>query len=594
MSHADRIRTWRAMDGMGFSLIPLRGKKPVEKDWSRWCREKRPFREMDFRNRNAGVCCGPASDILVVDVDSPELFADWRDENGYRVPETRTHQTGSGLPHFLFKYPSDGRDYGNKSLKKHGFDVRGVGGQVVCPPSTHPSTGLPYRVLRDIPIAEAPKWLLGLYEEPKSTAEPIPSQGRPSPWTGSLDDLRISAETRRLIVEGAPKGQRSEALFSVLMALVGAGLSDDQVIGILEAFPIGQKFRERGNGRVRWIQPQITKARRSCDTSSINNTCVNRGMPSSQKPSKTSPSKPSTGNQRKNMDAVKCRQALSSAVSMLSNAIKEERERHGVTQEGIDFIAELAETYTPPKSGPRQITREIREWVQDGTGTFLTADLSRELNLTARDGILRQATKVLCRLVDEGLIERVGSKRGMYRRIEQSAERIDFMDAPTGNYEVKYPFAIEELVETHPGNLVVVAGSPNSGKTALLLNIARMNQARHEVHYYSSEMGAAELRKRLEKFPMKLSDWRVNFWERSSDFADIVRPDCLNIVDFLEVHEDFWEGRGVLKALHDRLHTACVFSHCKRMWVVMQVSEAHGRSKNPGCTYRWNLEGCGS
>ena len=50
-----------------------------------------------------------------------------------------------------------------------------------------------------------------------------------------------------------------------------------------------------------------------------------------------------------------------------------------------------------------------------------------------------------------------------------------------------------------PGNIIVVAGEQNAGKTAFLLNFVRLNMTRHEMFYYSSEMGASEMRKRLEK-----------------------------------------------------------------------------------------------
>jgi hypothetical protein len=54
----------------GFSLIPLNGKIPTEKGWQKWCVLKRPFKANDFKGRNAGIACGPASKLLVLDIDN--------------------------------------------------------------------------------------------------------------------------------------------------------------------------------------------------------------------------------------------------------------------------------------------------------------------------------------------------------------------------------------------------------------------------------------------------------------------------------------------------------------------------------------------
>ncbi|MCE5249323.1 DNA primase, partial [bacterium] len=102
--------------------------------------------------------------------------------------------------------------------------------------------------------------------------------------------------------------------------------------------------------------------------------------------------------------------------------------------------------------------------------------------------------------------------------------------------------------------VVVIAGEPNAGKTAYLLNVVRMNMARHDIHYFTSEMGAAEFRKRLSNFSdVALDDWRFNPRERSTNFADVIRPDAVNIIDYLEIHEDFYRLGGQIKAVFDRL-----------------------------------------
>jgi hypothetical protein len=78
--------------------------------------------------------------------------------------------------------------------------------------------------------------------------------------------------------------------------------------------------------------------------------------------------------------------------------------------------------------------------------------------------------------------------------------------------------------------------------------------ATHEVHYFSSEMGDRELKKNLRRFNDLLPEhWTVKFHERSSNFADVIRPDAMNIIDFLEVTDDFFLIGKHIKEIFDKL-----------------------------------------
>ncbi len=140
-----------------------------------------------------------------------------------------------------------------------GFDVRGHGGQVVAPGSVHPDTGKKYKILNDRPMAKAPQWLLE-FSKQKAKPKPSPKSNR-TIRTDDIDRLPIKPETRSLIRNGAAKGQRSEAIFTVLGGLIFSGLSDSEIFSIFDQYPIGEKYRELNNGRERWLQPQIDKAR---------------------------------------------------------------------------------------------------------------------------------------------------------------------------------------------------------------------------------------------------------------------------------------------------------------------------------------------
>ena len=108
-----------------------------------------------------------------------------------------------------------------------------------------------------------------------------------------------------------------------------------------------------------------------------------------------------------------------------------------------------------------------------------------------------------------------------------------------------------------PKNSIIVAGESNAGKTEMLLNVAARNMVDHEVVYFTSEMGGAELKERLQNFTEKLpmQMWsHCKFIERASDFDIAIRPDAINIIDFLEVHDEFYKIGGLIKKIFDKLN----------------------------------------
>jgi len=209
------------------------------------------------------------------------------------------------------------------------------------------------------------------------------------------------------------------------------------------------------------------------------------------------------------------------------------------------------------KRHERNLTDEIREFVSLHEGYFDLTSLYTTLQiLTSQEK--NNAGVVINRLCKEGVIRKYGNKRGCYEPvIEQEENIIDLTTADNTCLVIKYPLGVHELVKTMPKNIIIVAGESNAGKTAMLLNIAARNMFDHEVVYFTSEMGGAELKERLqnfvEKLPMQM--WsHCKFIERASDFDIAIRPDAINIIDFLEVHDEFYKIGGLIKKIFDKLN----------------------------------------
>ena len=211
-----------------------------------------------------------------------DLFRRKCEEFGWEVPETFTVKTGKGK-HYYYQYPSDGNKYGNCGKKETlGFDIRGIGGYVVAPGSIHDETGVEYKIINDCDPVPAPEWLKSLCRkmQPKLTLVSGKVTTYPvSECSVDLDAISITNETRQLILEGKPKGERSEAIMTVLNALAFAGLEDGQIYSIFENYPIGEKYREKGSAKTNWLQSQIEKARWFLSKSESQHVADNKDSP---------------------------------------------------------------------------------------------------------------------------------------------------------------------------------------------------------------------------------------------------------------------------------------------------------------------------
>jgi len=217
-----------------------------------------------------------------------------------------------------------------------------------------------------------------------------------------------------------------------------------------------------------------------------------------------------------------------------------------------DILVKIESALKRTERRTQNITADFREWVVLTSGVFLLTDAHKELTLLTRaeKQCLYVGAERLCK---EGIIEKYGNKRGQYRKVEATVEAINYLNAELKKIDLKLPFDIDNNVNIYPKNIIVIAGAPDAGKTALLLNVVEMNMTKHKIFYFSSEMGEQEFKLRLSKFDRDIKTWNFYPFERVSNFADVVKPDDINIIDYLEVHEDFWRIGGMIREIYDKL-----------------------------------------
>jgi len=197
-----------------------------------------------------------------------------------------------------------------------------------------------------------------------------------------------------------------------------------------------------------------------------------------------------------------------------------------------------------------------KQWVRRAKGKFTVSEFSKETgikNIQLRD-------KLLDELVRQKLIERDESRNGWYHRIDTDLQLMDWVTAQVEPYPIWLPLGLNEKAVISPGNIIVVAGETNAGKTAFVLqtiyrNLSTNGGAHGTIRLFNSEMHPAELRGRLLSIDNRVEAWAgLHPYSRTRDFHLVVDPDGLNVIDYLENLDDFWKVGQYIAAVHNALH----------------------------------------
>lgn len=248
----------------------------------------------------------------------------------------------------------------------------------------------------------------------------------------------------------------------------------------------------------------------------------------------------------------------------------------GMTKANILMILEtLAKTCNPPigkqeivticnsalgraERKERNISREVDDFIESTNGYFSVTDCYNVLHAVTKED--KTAVRVALSRQKDKTIEKHGERDGVWKRINGETEFINFdLDEEDETpFPIELPFDLHELVEISEGNIIVVAGEFNSGKTTFLLNILKKNKGKVPIRYISSEMSKSEFKKRFRGFGIPLDFWKqddkTDYVKKSCDFYSVLKPDGINIIDYLEFRDsEYQKGAEYLRQIHDRL-----------------------------------------
>jgi Bifunctional DNA primase/polymerase, N-terminal len=172
---------------------------------------------------NLAIATGAGTGLIVVDLDGDEGAPSWGELTARhgRVP-TFAVRTGGGGLHYYYRLPLDfgGRIGCPTTRLGLGVHIRCQGGYAIAPPSLH-HTGATYRPANDMPVSDAPPWLLELLATaPHTAARPSLPIAVPT----CVDEHPLAARWRRDDIERvrhAAEHTRNNTLFLRSLSVFG-------------------------------------------------------------------------------------------------------------------------------------------------------------------------------------------------------------------------------------------------------------------------------------------------------------------------------------------------------------------------------------
>ena len=224
------------------------------------------------------------------------------------------------------------------------------------------------------------------------------------------------------------------------------------------------------------------------------------------------------------------------------------------------------------------LTGSIREYVLENQGSFTSADLDREFGLTdPKDKDLRR--RACASLQKEMIITKDRRVAGKYHILQQDVDWINLDEVTESYFSMNLPLGLTEMVNLPQKCICVLAGSSNAGKTAILLEILRLNLSQKYGRFYMmSEMGGSEYKQRVSRLPTDINLWKKNVRAAavSSGFDGPIAKfnrDGLTVIDFLEeIDGEYYKITSDIRTIYDALGEGVA-------WVALQkkTESAYGR-----------------
>ncbi len=209
----------------GWNVLPAwpKSKKPALQSWERFQTDRvKEEGLLSWLSRNTQanliIVTGKISGLAVIDIDSKDWAAVMEKLN---LPMTTIVRSAHGI-HLYYKHPGVHVKTCRGIIP--GVDIRGDGGYVIAPGSTH-ETGALYEMLTD--VKDMPMF-------PANILEMLKDDAPKGDWVEASNEQ--ASWVTQLLENGTPKGSRHDSLVRLCCYLFGKSMPSDIVRSILDGW----------------------------------------------------------------------------------------------------------------------------------------------------------------------------------------------------------------------------------------------------------------------------------------------------------------------------------------------------------------------
>ncbi len=177
---------------------------------------------------------------------------------------------------------------------------------------------------------------------------------------------------------------------------------------------------------------------------------------------------------------------------------------------------------------------DIEAWItEQATGSF---HYTKVLDGQIDPKVYNSLRAIMHRCKDKGIAYPVYGRDGWWRPADNSMEELQWWDSePIAEDNLLLPLDLHNYCIIPRPSLVIIAGKYNAGKSAFALNTVALNVPKWGgyLDFYVSE-GAEMIKPKFAKLGITDAP-TFRTYRRTQNFADVINPDNLSIIDYLRV-----------------------------------------------------------
>lgn len=232
----------------------------------------------------------------------------------------------------------------------------------------------------------------------------------------------------------------------------------------------------------------------------------------------------------------------------------------GSIPEDLPLNLTIKSAFKRAEDRERPLADEVREFVVSSNGVFLSSDVVNSLGLSSRVA-KKNVSKILNRMCDpEKIIEKYGNKNGSWRKIDRTINEQCWWESKGLPLQIRFPLEVEKFAKVFSGNIILLEGQKSQGKSSFALEFCRLNKRlfSEKPLYQNVEMSDDELTDRFTSYGdvMTPEEWReyITIIRQSGEWWDKIKPDALNIVDYLLEYKESYLIADFVWKIHQKLN----------------------------------------